>query len=115
MFVIFGLFLIPATVLYATVRPYKNSVHNIVDTVILLVDILFCFTASGISFCSIETGCFLIDVVLWSFSGAFFPIYPLVISVFKIFPIKGIYKSFKKYIFCGLTVTVIMSTLFVLL
>ena len=47
MFVIFGLFLIPVTALYATVRPYKNSVHNIVDTVILLVAILFCFTASA--------------------------------------------------------------------
>ena len=102
MFVIFGLFLIPVTALYATVRPYKNSIHNIVDTVILLVAILFSFTASGISFCSIETGCYLIDAVLWSLSAAFFPIFPLVISVFKIFPIvKSICKSFKKYIFCG--------------
>ena len=95
MFVIFGLFLIPVTAFYATVRPYKNSVHNIVDTVILLVAILFCFTSSAISFCSIETGCYLIDVVLWSLSATFFPIYPLVISVYKIFPVKGIYKSFK--------------------
>jgi hypothetical protein len=100
MFVIFGLFLIPVTAFYATVRPYKNSIHNIIDTVILLVVILFCFASSALSFCTIEKGCYLIDISLWILSCVFFPFYLLVISVYKIFP-KGVCKYFRKYIFCG--------------
>jgi hypothetical protein len=105
MLVIFGLILIPVTAFYAAVRPYKNSIHNIIDTVILLVVILFCFTTSAIALCGVETGssCYVIDNTMCVLSLAFFPFYALVISVYKTFPKCIIYKSFIKYAFrvCG--------------
>ena len=90
----------PSNCFYAVVRPYKSAIYNTVDIVILLMAILFCFTTSSFSYCSIETGCNLIDTGLWIISAVFFPFYAIVILVYKIFP-KSICKSFQKYIFCG--------------
>ena len=97
-FIIFGTLLIPITAFYAVVRPYKNDIYNIIDIVFLLVTIMFCFTAAASAICSLETGCLLLDNTLWGLSAAFFALYALVISVYKLVP-KVVYKYFKKCLF----------------
>ena len=93
--VVFGIVLIPIT---AIVRPYKNDMYNIIDLVFLLVIIMGCFAAASFAICSIETGCLLLDNALFVLSTAFFPLYVLVISIYKIIP-KIVYKYFKKCLF----------------
>ena len=96
--VVFGIVLIPITTFYAVVRPYKNDIYNIIDLTFLLVSLMFCFAATSISICSIETGCYWLDNALWGLSAAFFPLYALVISVYKLVP-KVVYRYFKKCLF----------------
>lgn len=84
-FLVFGLILIPITAFNAIMRPYKKEIYNVID-VFLLVTIMFCFTATSISICSIENECILLINVAYTISAAFFPLYALIISVYKLFP-----------------------------
>ena len=97
--IIFGLILIPITICYAIVRPYKNDIYNIIDIVFLSVLIMFCFAAASTAICSLETKCLSLTNVVIVLCGAFSPLYALVISVYKLFP-KAICKRFKIFSPC---------------
>ena len=92
---VFGIVLIPITAFYAIMRPYKNELYNVIDIVSLLVTVMFCFAATTSAICSLETECFLLINAAWVLSAAFFPLYALVISVYKLFP-KSLCKYLKK-------------------
>ena len=83
---VFGLALIPVTAFYAIMRPYKNDIYNIIDIVFFLVTIMFCFTATSFSICSIESECLLPINIAFSISVVFLPLYAIIISVYKLFP-----------------------------
>ena len=95
---VFGIVLIPITVLFAVTRPYKNDLYNIIDTIFLLVAVMFCFVTTSSVFCSIETECILFDNTVWVLCAAFPPLYMFIVSVYKLFPKAAalIYKYFNK-------------------
>ena len=101
---VLGIVFIPITAFYAVMRPYKNDLYNIIDTVFLLVTVMFCFAATSSAFCSLEAECLLFDNTVWVLSAAFPPLYMLIVSVYKLFPkVLYIVKCFNKNVRVCLT------------
>ena len=84
--VVGGITLIPVIVLAAVIRPYRETVYNVVDVVILLAFVQAFFSAAGISLCTFNRR-FEGFVTLMLGIGIAVPlVYITVLAVYKILP-----------------------------
>jgi hypothetical protein len=83
--VVCGTLFIPAVVMTAIVRPYRESVYNIIDLVIFLVFIQICFSIAGIAL--VLPGRSFLFVVTMFGVGIIIPLtYIMFLAVYKILP-----------------------------
>ena len=84
--VVGGITLIPVIILFAVIRPYRETVYNVVDIVLLMVFVQTFFSAAGISLCAFNPrlqG----FVILMLLTGLVIPIvYITTLAVYKILP-----------------------------
>ena len=91
--VVSGIMLIPVIILFAVIRPYRETVYNMVDIVLLLVLVQVFFSAAGISLCTFNRR-FQRLLTLMLGIGLVMPIlYVTTLAVYKILP-----KSWVVYI-----------------
>ena len=91
--VVGGILLIPVIVISAIIRPYRETVYNIVDIVLLLAFVQTLFSAAGSSLCTFNRR-FQGIVIFMLGIGSIIPIvYITVLAVYKILP-----KSWITYI-----------------
>ena len=84
--VVGGIMLIPVIVLFAIIRPYRETVYNVVDIVLLLAFVQTFFSAAGISLCTFNRK-FEGFVILMLGIGAIIPlVYITTLAVYKILP-----------------------------
>ena len=84
--VVGGITLIPVIVLAAVIRPYRETVYNVVDVVILLAFVQAFFSAAGITLCTFNRR-FEGFVTLMLGIGIAVPlVYITVLTVYKILP-----------------------------
>ena len=90
--VVCGILFIPVIVLTAIVRPYRESVYNVIDTVFFLVFIQFFFSIAGIGL--VLSGQSLIFAVTMFGIGFIIPIlYITLLVVYKTLYIQHLYHS----------------------
>ena len=91
--VVGGILLIPVIVTFTIIRPYRETVYNVIDIVLLLAFVQTLFSAAGISLCSSNQR-FLGFVIFMFGIGLMIPLaYITVLAVYKILP-----KSWIAYI-----------------
>jgi hypothetical protein len=83
--VVCGTLLIPAVIMTAIIRPYRESVYNVVDLVIFLVFIQMCFSIAGTVLCTSDQSFPFILTILGI--SIFIPFtYSILLIVYKILP-----------------------------
>ena len=83
--VVCGILFIPVIVLTAIVRPYRESVYNVIDIVFFLVFIQICFSAAGIGL--VLPGQSFMFIATMFGIGIIIPIlYITLLAVYKILP-----------------------------
>jgi hypothetical protein len=83
--VVCGILFIPAVVMTAIVRPYREPVYNIIDLVIFLVFIQICFSIAGIAL--VLPGQSFLFVATMLGVGIIIPLtYIIFLAVYKILP-----------------------------
>ena len=81
-----GILLIPVIIIYTIIRPYRETVYNVIDIVLLLALVQTFFSAAGISLCTFNRR-FEGFVIFMLGIGLIIPIiYIIVLAVYKILP-----------------------------
>jgi hypothetical protein len=84
--VVSGIMLIPIIVLFAVIRPYRETVYNVVDIVLLLAFLQTLFSAAGISLCTFNRRFQGIVSLMLVISVLVAPVYITTLAVYRILP-----------------------------
>ena len=83
--VVCGILFIPAIVMIAIVRPYRESVYNVIDLVFYLVFVQLCFSTAGIALFTPDQS-FLFITTMFGISIIIPLVYITLLAVYKILP-----------------------------
>jgi hypothetical protein len=83
--VVCGILFIPAVIMTAIIRPYRESVYNVIDLIFFLVFIQICFSIAGSELCTPDQSFPFILTILGI--SIFIPLaYSILLTVYKILP-----------------------------
>ena len=85
-----GILIIPVVSLLAVVRPYRQTVYNVVDIVMFLTFIQMCFSAVGFSLSAFDRRYEGFVSVMFGIALMFLPTYAIVLAVKNIIPNRWI-------------------------
>ena len=95
--VVTGILLVPVTSFLLVVRPYREGVYNIIDSVMLLTLILLCFSAAGFSLFAFDQRYAAFVYVMFGIGVLSPPTYAILLLIKNITP-KNLLATSKKYI-----------------
>ena len=95
--VVFGIAMIPITVLFAIVRPYKQNIYNTINFIFLLASILFCFGMTAIPLCSLDRNYLLFAIAIVGIPLGFACLYGLIVAIGAMVP-KTVFVYLKRFL-----------------
>ena len=94
---VLGIYLIPVTSFLLVVRPYRESVYTIIDSVILLSTILLCFSAAGFALTTTDEWYSPFVGIMFGIGLLFPPTYAILLLIKTITP-NNLLAISKRYI-----------------
>ena len=92
-----GILLVPTASLLLVVRPYRENIYNIIDSVMFLALILSCFSAAGFALTSFDRRYEVFVTITFGIGTLFPPIYAVLLLVKNITP-SNLLAAIKRYI-----------------
>jgi hypothetical protein len=84
--IVSGMAIMPAIAFFLIVKPYRVSIYNTIDTIILLSFALFCYGASAITLSSFNHKYRSFSIVMTGVGLLFPTMYAFVLVIYAIFP-----------------------------
>ena len=94
-----GILLVPIASLLSVVRPYRENIYNIIDSVMFLALIQLCFSTAGFSLTSFDRRYEAFVTITFGIGALFPPIYAILLLVKNITP-SNLLATLKRYILC---------------
>ena len=92
-----GILLVPTTSILSVVRPYRENIYNIIDSVMFLTLIQLCFSAAGFSLTAFDRRYEAFVTIMFGIGALSPPIYAVLLLIKNITP-NSLLATIKRYI-----------------